>query len=167
MALLDVWAFANLLRSKHCIMTATQTTFIGSKLNLIIITILFKWKQIETIPPITESNGLSRSIAWGHKMTFHDLISLNLMSYCMTTFIFQGNACICIERQNLCWKICLTTTYRSSNLLLIVHISISDMMAITWSSLHHDKSCSLGFEQPNDIIFIVDHHPTFCCLDVF
>ena len=41
------------------------------------------------------------------------------------------------------------------------------MMAITWSSLHHDKSCSLGFEQPNDIIFIVDHHPTFCCLDVF
>ena len=113
-----------------------------------------------------ESNGLSRSQAWGHKMTFHDLISLNLMSYCMTTFIFQGNACICIERQNLCWKICLTTIYRSSNLLSIAHISIPDMIAATWYTLHHDKSFVWGFEQPNDIIFIVDHHSTFCCLDV-
>ena len=85
---------------------------------------------------------MSSSIAWGHKMTFRDLISLSLMSYCMTTFIFQGNACICIERQNLCWKICLTTIYRSSNLLLTIHISIPDMIATAWYTLHYDKSCS-------------------------
>ena len=127
---------------------------------------MFKWKYIETIMPIIESNGLSRIITWGHKMTFHDLISLNLMSYCMTTFIFQGNACICIERQNLCWKICLTTIYRSSNLLLTIHISIPDMIATTWYTLHNDKSCFWGFERPNDITFILDHPPTFCLFDV-